>query len=215
MLFLGGGTNEKGRAWGAELWNRGDESWTDAGRFAQPRTRHAATRLADGRVLVVGGEGEPAQPASSMPPSMSAPRGPVLRSVELWDPKRLMFQTARSMREARIDPAAVRLADGRVLVTGGNSNGSRKSALKTAEVWSPTTAAWASVAPMEHARAAHTMTLLGDGRVLVLGGDVTDTYSIAELYDPVKNAWTTLGELPEVWTSDAGIASARLLHAGR
>ena len=100
VLFLGGGT-EKGRAWGAELWNRGDESWTDAGRFAQPRTRHAATRLADGRVLVVGGEASRPTSASSMPPSMSAPRGPVLRSVELWDPKRLMLQRReKSMREA-------------------------------------------------------------------------------------------------------------------
>jgi hypothetical protein len=70
------------------------------------------------------------------------------------------------------------LADGRVLVAGGQSGPS-------ADVYDSTTGTWQFTGPMFSPRHGHTATLLLDGRVLVAGGG-TPT---AELYDPVTDVW--------------------------
>jgi chitodextrinase len=69
---------------------------------------------------------------------------------------------------------------------------------------------WRSVAPMNHARAFHTMTILPDGNVLVTGGGpstaATDTANAvlpAELWSPVT----------ETWTEMASMSAARLYHS--
>ncbi|NNC01667.1 hypothetical protein HJC10_02200 [Corallococcus exiguus] len=82
--------------------------------------------------------------------------------------------------------AAVRLADGRVLVAGG-SNGTTSSS-NHAEIWSPTTGTWTTVASMNTGRNGHTLQLLSSGKVLVTG-----YATAAELYDPAANTWTNTG----------------------
>src|SRR5690606_20916621 len=67
----------------------------------------ALTGLTDGRVLATGGvDGSEA-----------------LAVAELWDPQTERWTGAAPMREPRAHHASVRLADGRVLVAGGSSNG--------------------------------------------------------------------------------------------
>ncbi|BAY23246.1 hypothetical protein NIES2100_30100 [Calothrix sp. NIES-2100] len=74
------------------------------------------------------------------------------------------------------------LADGQVLVTGGNSNPNGKdgqpgsqfdlnTAVYAAEVWNPNTGQWKTLASMAKPRQYHsTALLLPDGRVVVAGG---------------------------------------------
>ena len=51
---------------------------------------------------------------------------------------------------------------------------------------------WKPAAPLNVARQKHTATLLDDGRVLVVGGAIGgNTLASAEIYDPVKGAWTS------------------------
>src|SRR5258707_5017171 len=93
-----------------------------------------------------------------------------------------------AMAQARTGASAVRLPDGRVLITGGTGvNG----ALSTAELYGQT-GSFAQVAQMIHARSQHVSVALDDGRVLIAGGKTTqdDTaLNSAELYDPRANTW--------------------------
>jgi hypothetical protein len=93
------------------------------------------------------------------------------------------------MAHGRAGASSVLLYDGRVLVTGGVSDGGVTAA---AERYSSTAEAFLETAAMETARANHSSTLLPDGRVLVAGGVGADggALSAAEIYDPVNNAWT-------------------------
>ena len=86
------------------------------------------------------------------------------------------------------------LPDGRVLVTGGV--GSAGTVLASVEVYSPATNTWAPAAPMRTARCEQTVTLLQDGRVLVVAGvDNLGVIASAELYDPATDTWSPAGSI--------------------
>jgi hypothetical protein len=84
------------------------------------------------------------------------------------------------MHDARQDFTATRLADGQVLVVGGDNDDSL--ALASAELYDPATGTFTPTGSMATARLNQTATLLADGRVLVVGGALTG--SSAELYWP-------------------------------
>jgi hypothetical protein len=71
-----------------------------------PRVNQTATLLADGHVLVVGGNENTGDPVP-------------LASVELFDPDSEVWTDGTPLPLARLGQAAVRLADGRILVAGG------------------------------------------------------------------------------------------------
>ena len=154
-----------------------------AGTLHTARYLHTATRLLDGRVLVVGGRGID---------------GTVeLDSVELYDPKTNRWQVGPKLEAGRSGHTATLLTDGRVLVTGGtthevNEGSSRFVALLSVELFDPKANHWSSGAPMAQARNWHTATLLDDGRVLVTGGarEQKTHLATAELYEPLGNRWS-------------------------
>ncbi len=81
--------------------------------------------------------------------------------------------------------AAVRLADGRVLVTGGFGLGFAET--KTAEIFNPSNNTWSPAASLQANTRDHSMVLLSSGKVLA----VYD--SSAELYAASTDTWTTAG----------------------
>ena len=143
-----------------------------------PRARghgagHTATPLADGRVLVAGGTATPGASTHAQrardEPGLRSGVGPV-------DARPADEPAARG---APGDAAPQRRA---VLVTGGlDGSGSAESA---AELFDPGSAGapppWIAVAPMTRDRILHTATELGDGTVLVAGGE---QQSSAELFE--------------------------------
>jgi len=69
------------------------------------RRGHTATRLADARVLIAGGENGTG----------------TLNTTEIYDPASGTFSAAANMATARADHSATLLADGRVLIAGGRN----------------------------------------------------------------------------------------------
>src|ERR1051325_8209090 len=131
--------------------------------MASERHGHTATRLADGRVLIAGGENTSGS----------------LNQTELYDPAAATFSTSGNMTSARVDHSATLLADGRVLIAGGRNGG---SSLATTEIFDPASGAFTSGPTMSVARAGHSATRLANGGVLIAGGDSGGS---AEMLDPV------------------------------
>ena len=159
-------------------------SWQTVGSMAAGRHGGTATLLADGTVLVTGGEG------------YQEGKYVDLASAEIFDPKTSRFSLTSSMHGGRQFHRAVRLQDGRVLVLGGFGGDGHATA--SAEVFDPTTATFSRVGDMTVPRTLMTATLLRDGRVLVAGGgdDVTQTYyASAELFDPATGRFQTTGSM--------------------
>ncbi|MCI0539855.1 MAG: hypothetical protein L0Z50_31995 [Verrucomicrobiales bacterium] len=164
-----------------ELYDPTTNTWGSAGSMSIARSRHTATRLFDGKVLVAGGR--------------RSDSGPTLATAELYDPSTGTWGSTGSMADARDNFAAVLLPDGRVLVAGGVSGDPANGGFveKSTEIYDPQTGAWHTVDHMANARFGHQATLLADGRVLVTGGANSGghcVYSVtAEIYDPQTDTW--------------------------
>jgi hypothetical protein len=106
------------------------------------------------------------------------------------------WSTTEDMAVRRGGHSASKLADGRVLIAGGEPGDSRP--WKETEIFDPTTGTWAAGAPMNVARASHAATPLLDARILFVNG-YTESYegqSSAEMWDPVTQIFTKLGPPP-------------------
>jgi Galactose oxidase, central domain len=151
-------------------------SWTITGALHSPHSGHAAVRLTDGRVLVVG-----------------AYRGDHPEDAEIYDPGSRSWTATGSLNGAgRGQPTATLLADGRVLVVGDYNDVANA---KVAEVYDPATGKWTFSRELKYGRIDHTATLLLDGRVLVTGGATGPGGKSAELYDPATGSWISTGDM--------------------
>jgi hypothetical protein len=106
-------------------------------------------------------------------------------------------------------PAVAVLADGRVLVAGGNSSAVAEKPLASAEIFDPKTGTFSATGSMNTPRDGLDATRLLDGRVLISGG-ATD--ASAELFVPGPGTFTLTGTMT---TFRAGQTTATLLKDGR
>lgn len=107
--------------------------------------------------------------------------------------------------------SATLLLNSKVLMVGGVD--SSNTPLASAELYDPSTGAFAPTSSMTTARILHKATLLADGRVLITGGrNGTQNLASAELYDPSTGAFTVTGAMT---TMDAFGAAATLLPDGK
>jgi hypothetical protein len=111
----------------ATVWDPRDDSITEAGSLIHPRSDATVTLLADGRVLVVGGN-------VFIGPDVTG--DPVLE-VELWDPATLSFSVAGTLDGIRIHHTTTAMPDGRALIVGGNFGPFGRTPLQPIEVWEP------------------------------------------------------------------------------
>ncbi len=169
VLVAGGAGTDGQPSAGAEVYDPATGAFRPTGAMTAPRAAHTATLLHDGRVLLAGGH---------------AGRRATLRvhaDAEVYDPATGAFTPTGGMGVVRHKHAAVRLRDGRVLVAGGSDRRDWHGRHAGAEVYDPTTGAFAATGPMHAARfkIQGAGVLLPDGRVLVAGGAEQ-----AERYDP-------------------------------
>jgi hypothetical protein len=181
----------------AEIYNPATRTFTALpGQMRSARTSHAAARLADGRVLLTGGQ--------------TNNNGNGTNGAELFDPVTGSFTALASrMLSPRGGHAAVSLSDGTVLIAGGFNAG---CSVGSAEIFNPSTQRFTALgSSMVAPRSDFSATLLANGTALIAGGGSCDSvYNTAELFNPVTKRFTTLASRMTV--SREGHASSRLAN---
>ena len=169
----------------AELYDPGTGSWTATGSMGNARYATTLTLLPDGKVLLAGGD------------IVTHFFNPSVATAELYDPGTGAWTPTGSLSTARSGHTATLLPSGKVLVAGGsNDNDTLSYRLASAELYDPAIGTWTPTGDMTQVRQSHTATLLGDGRVLVVGGWGDEAISAsAEVYDPASRSWTAAGSL--------------------
>lgn len=197
-ILLAGGV---GTGWtflaDAEIYDPKTRRFTPTGRMSTPRESHTATLLADGKVLVTGGHKDRRNAIT------------IYASTEIFDPVPAKFQPAADLTIRRHKHDAVRLNDGRVLISGGSDERDSRGAYKSLEIFEPATGRFRKVAETLSARYKlnGAVVLLNNGKVLLAGGSDT-----AEIFDPLTQKVTAVDG---AFGSQRLFATATLLNDGR
>jgi hypothetical protein len=182
VLIAGGASDENGGdVASAELYDPGTGQFTLTGRMSAPRESHSATWLSPsvvsgalaGNVLVAGGG------------ATNAPTD----SAEVFNPQTGTFSPVGAMTTVRTLQSAVLLANGKVLIAGGQS--SEMDFLLSAELFDPTHATFVPTASMHNVHIGATVTVLENGGALIAGG----RSNWADLYDPMAGTFSTTGRM--------------------
>jgi N-acetylneuraminic acid mutarotase len=190
----------------AEIYDPGTGTWSYTGSMSMPRALASATLLADGRVLVAGGDQA----------WVGSTGESVLSSAEVYDPRAGTWSAAGNMSSPRAAQFAGRLPDGRVLVSGGWAGG-QKHGIASADIYDPASG-WSGAAPMPAALAQGRAVTLLDGRLMVIGGldAAAGITSMVEIFDPGSMSWQRTGTLMQAvyWPAAVALRDGRVLVAG-
>jgi hypothetical protein len=142
-----------------EIYDPAVDSFRKSNDMGDARFNHAAVKLPDRTVMVVGGAGGTNGDTS-------------LTTAEVFNPGDGSWTSAGTLTGSRTGHTAAVFPDGRVLVAGGESvtRGNRRS-LATAEIFTLDKREWRSAGTMNCPRSEASAALLGDGSVLVVAGD--------------------------------------------
>ena len=169
-----------------------------SGSMISARTRHIATLLTNGTVLIAGGMDN---------------NGNAINTAEIYNPSTDTFTaTSGNMTGGRIKAQGTRLGDGTVLITGGSvglESGSDCPSFRAqnvcsrsdAEIYDPVSKTFTpTLGNMSIGRYSHTAVVLYDGSVLVSGGITTNgsTNNLAtteEIYRPSSGQFSTVTNL--------------------
>ncbi len=205
VLVAGGGNGTLTAPVGTnttEIWDPLTRTFAPGPLMAAPRALHAAVRLLDGRVAILGGTDS---------------AGLVTPTCDLFDPATGTISAGPPMPTGRCGHTATLLADGRVLVTGGVTTfqgGSTalaqvlNTALNSAILLDAAATSWtAASGVMAQKRFGHGAVRLDDGRVLVISGinggttipiigtQVPTWTTSCNIFDPGTGAFSTTGSI--------------------
>jgi len=176
VLLLGGLGTQSERLPELEWFD--SEQETDvlktASTMIEPRaTGFSTVALADGSILIIGGD-----TASGAP----------LSETELHYPEQRAALPGPRLHAARRDHGSALLPDGRVLVAGSSTS----SASSTAELLNPNALYPEAMKTLQWPRTQHTATRLSSGEVLIVGGE--DVLPV-DLFDPTTDEFRAGGRL--------------------
>ncbi|MFI0481127.1 kelch repeat-containing protein [Actinomadura sp. 9N215] len=203
----------------AEIFDPQTGEWTEIAPMHDARGGHPAVPLRNGKVLMVGGMTAIGRALFSGQAFCEIFDPAVDPTVSPWTP-------TGSMATVRKSHQATLLADGTVLVTGGDSQGLRQDwtyspySQWTTERFNPGTGVWAPAENMPTGRSHHRAVAMKSGKLLVIGGTDESTFDVgyqnAAVYDPGARTWSdTGGMVTGRWAFAAvGLDDGRVLAAG-
>jgi len=186
VLVAGGLTwtsNEWASTSTAGLFDPASNTWSATGSMITSRRGHFMIGLADGKVLVGGGNSDSGG----------------VKSVDIYDPATGTFTSVADMPTTRADTHAALLPNGNVLVIGGYSSG--LGHLKSAVIYNISTNSWSTVS--SQMQTAHdygaAIVTLNDGRIFIAGGWDSELHGISqtEIFDPSTNTFSAGPSLSE------------------
>jgi RHS repeat-associated protein len=170
-VLLVGGNNGTSTIASVFLFDPTQSAFSTLAALPSPREGHTATVLANGNILITGGKNGSTVLATTMVFNPSSGMG-------TWTSAGTMT-TARQLHAAVLLPSGI-VANGQVLVAGGN-NGT--STLGTAELWNGTST-WTATSALQAPVQGETATVLSNNMVLIAGGvNGSTTVAAADLYD--------------------------------
>jgi len=182
-VLIAGGTSDEsgGDVATAELYDPATGQFTPTGRMSTPRENHSATWLSPslvsgtlaGSVLIAGGGTDSV----------------TNDSAEVFNPQMATFSPVGAMTTARSMHSALLLANGKVLIAGGQS--SDTDYLLSAELFDPARATFAATGSMHNLHLGAVATVLESGHALIAGG----RSSRADLYDPMAGTFSETGNM--------------------
>jgi len=208
-VIMAGGILSAGRNTAAsaevEVYDPSHDSWAQLPPMPAPQYDATGVLLADGSILIAGGEATFAAFAGAPP----------VTNAVLFDPAKNTWTKLPPLPYAESGATATLLDDGRILLAGGAG---ANSILRDAAIFDPASRRWALTSPMRTARIGATAVLLKSGQVLVAGGIAGSgqLLSDAELYDPKKGTWRSTGSMTSARRSPGALAlsDGRVLVVG-
>ncbi len=225
----------------AELYDPATGTWSPTGEMARPRNHASVAVLPSGKVLVAGGSSDQAELYDPATGRWSATTGLAKNRerntlVALPSGKVVLLGGSKEFLFAEVyDPAAETwaapgraahraahtltvLPSGRVLAAGGFAKWGAGVGLDSVELYDPGTRSWSATGRMLQARYWHTATVLPSGKVLVTGGETTETLYVqtAEVYDPAVGTWSAAAPMnvPRADHTATLLPSGRVLVVG-
>lgn len=170
----------------AEIYNPATGNWTATGSMLKGRAEFIAVLLSNGDVLVAGG-------CTSYGANGCLA---VTTAAEIYNPSTGKWSSTAALRAARMAMTATVLANGKVLVAGGQT--SAHDALGSSELYNPTAGTFSLTGKLITPRSGHTATLLQNGLVLMAGGENVSGISLqkAELYSSSTGTYSATGNMP-------------------
>lgn len=178
VLLVGG----VGTGWtflaSAEIYDPRAGTFSATGTMTEARESHIVVNLGDGRMLVAGGH---------------RGRGAALvvsQTAELYEVATGRFRATGALVTRRHKHDAVRLGDGRVLITGGADERDNRGVYSSVEIFDPVGGRFRAGPPIRLPRYKHRGTTLPlpGGRWLLAGGATQ-----AEVYDPTTGESVLVG----------------------
>ncbi|WP_165956410.1 Kelch repeat-containing protein [Kribbella antibiotica] len=179
----------------AEIYDPATDQWTELAPMTDGRFGHPAVYLPTvKKVLVAGGV-------------ITAGRGQyaALGYCELFDPVTGTWTPTGSLAAPRKAHQATVLADGTVLVTGGDIPGVlldwtiQPYSQWTCERFNPATGTWSRDTDLPWGLSHHRVVKLSSGKLVVIGGTDDGTFDIGyqtvAAYDPASKVWTPAADL--------------------
>ena len=208
-IFTFGGLTPEPWTGGAEAvfaYSPSRGTWDRHADLPTPRSHLAATTGTDGLLYTVGGYADPTTPDGMFS---------VTGAFEAYDPETDRWTALPSLPSARLDPAAVTAADGRIVVIGGY-DGTTSGAV---DIYDPATGQWSSGAPMPFARQQHAAAAGDDGRIYVAGGRSLTGGGFAtgtlQIYDPRTDTWSAGPDMTHArYAASAVAAEGRIYVMG-
>ena len=141
-------------------------TWASAGGFGAMPDGTAAASLADGRIVVAGGQNSD---------------GTLVSQVGIFDPASQSWEDGGQLAVARTGHTVTALHDGRVLIAGGRTENGPSFDV---EIYNPNTRQSVHAGDMWVPRVNHAAAELGNGQVLIVGGSNGSGFlDYVELFD--------------------------------